>query len=476
MSRYRHHILTASPSRRDLLYGLGMGLGTVALSAITATEQARAGVLSPKPGHHAAKAKRCIFLLMEGGPSHIDTIDPKPLLANLHMTEFAKERTKFEASMNTGKRYFVRSPFEFRRAGQSGIEINSLFESFSDCVDDVCFYRGLQATSVNHPTALYHLNTGNRFGGDPAIGSWVSYGLGTENQNLPSFVVLPDLAYPQGGAANWSNGFLPAYYQGTPLRSQGAPVLDMNPPAYVDPAQQRANLDYLGTLNAAHQQRHPEHDELAARIESYELAFRMQAEMPDAVDIDSEPEETKSLYGIGGENRDADSIGRRCLLARRLTERDVRFVQVIVGGWDSHDYIEQAHGARIRAVDKPIGGLLKDLKRRGLLDDTLVVWAGEFGRSPDNGVRGGDKAWGRDHNASAMACWMAGAGVRAGEVIGATDDTGRKAVETVHPIKDFHVTLLHLLGLDDSRLTYFAQGRNKQLSQTGGELIRELLA
>ncbi len=476
MSLSRNRMLTASPSRRDLLYGLGMGLGTVALSAISASEQARAGVLSPKPGHHAAKAKRCIFLLMEGGPSHIDTIDPKPLLANRHMTEFTTERTKFEASMNTGKRYFVQSPFEFRPAGQSGIEINTLFESFSECVDDVCFYRGLQAQSVNHPTALYHLNTGNRFGGDPAIGSWVSYGLGTENQNLPSFVVLPDLAYPQGGAANWSNGFLPAYYQGTPLRSEGVPVLDVNPPEYVDAAQQRANLDFLGKLNAAHQQRHPAHDELAARIESYELAFRMQAEMPDAIDIDSEPESTKALYGIGGDNEDADAIGRRCLLARRLIERDVRFVQVIVGGWDSHDYIEKAHGARIRAIDKPIGGLLKDLKRTGLLEDTLVVWAGEFGRSPDNGVRGGDKAWGRDHNATAMACWMAGGGVRAGEVIGATDETGREAIETAHPIKNFHVTLLHLLGLDDSRLTYFAQGRDKQLSQTGGEIIRDLLA
>jgi hypothetical protein len=453
-----------------------MGLGSAALAAITAQEQARAGVLSAKAGHHAAKAKRCIFLLMEGGPSHIDTIDPKPRLADLHMTEFAKERTKFEASMNTGRRYFVRSPFEFHRAGQSGIEINSLFESFSECVDDVCFYRGLQAQSVNHPTALYHLNTGNRFGGDPAIGSWVSYGLGTENENLPSFVVLPDLAYPQGGAANWSNGFLPAYYQGTPLRSQGAPVLDMNPPAYVSEEEQRATLDLLGKLNAAHQALHPEHDELAARIESYELAFRMQSEMPEAIDIDSETEATRALYGIGGPNKDADAIGRRCLLARRLIERGVRFVQVLVGGWDSHDYIERAHGARIRAVDKPIGALLKDLKRTGLLEDTLVVCAGEFGRSPDNGIRGGDKAWGRDHNATAMACWLAGGGVRSGEIVGATDETGREAIEVAHPIGDFHVTLLHLLGLDDSRLTYFAQGRDKQLSQTGGELIRQLLA
>ncbi len=476
MSDRRNRILTAAPSRRELLYNLGMGLGTVALSSILAQDQARAGVLSPKAPQLPAKAKRCIFLLMEGGPSHIDTIDPKPMLAKLHMTEFVKDRTRFEASMNTGKRYYVRSPFEFKRAGKSGVEINTLFESFGECVDDVCFYRGLHAESVNHPTALYHLNTGNRFGGDPAIGSWVTYGLGTENENLPAFVVLPDLAYPQGGAANWSNGFLPAYYQGTPLRSQGAPVLDMNPPEYVTDFEQRANLDFLGELNKMHMERHPEHAELEARIESYELAFRMQAEMPEAIDIDSEDDKTKAMYGIGGDNKDADAIGRRCLLARRLIERGVRFVQIIAGGWDSHDYIEKAHGSRMRAIDKPLGALLKDLKRTGLLDETLVVWAGEFGRSPDNGVRGGDKAWGRDHNATAMACWMAGGGVRAGEVVGATDETGREAVEIVHPLKNFHVTLLHLLGLDDAKLTYFAQGRNKQLSQTGGELIRELLA
>ena len=217
-------------NRRQFLLSGGMGLGRVALSALLAEDYARAGVLSPKPGHHPAKAKRCIFLLMEGGPSHIDTFDPKPKLNQLHMTKFQKERSKFEANMNTGERYYVRSPFQFRRAGRGGLELNSLFENFSNVVDDVCFYRGLHAESVNHPTALYHLNTGNQFGGDPAVGSWVSYGLGTVNQNLPSFLVLPDVAYPQGGAANWSSGFLPAYYQGTPLRPQGAPVLDMAPP------------------------------------------------------------------------------------------------------------------------------------------------------------------------------------------------------------------------------------------------------
>ena len=469
-------VLTARPSRREFLFNAGMGLGTVALSAMLQKQSARAGVLSPQQGHHPAKAKNCIFLLMEGGPSHIDTFDPKPKLAELHMTEFLKERNKFEASMNTGKRYFVRSPFEFRRAGKLGIEINASLERFSDCVDDVCFYRGLQATSVNHPTALFHLNTGNRFGGDPAMGSWVTYGLGTENENLPGFIVMPDLAYPQGGAANWSNGFLPAYYQGTPLRAQGAPVLDMNPPEYVSEEQQRANLGFLGEMNRRHLERHPEHAELAARIESYELAFRMQAEMPGAIDIEAEPESTRQLYGVGSDNADIDSIGRRCLLARRLVERGVRFVQVMVSGWDSHDYLEKATGARVKAIDQPIAALLTDLKRTGLLEETLVIWAGEFGRSPDNGIRGAGKAWGRDHNAPAMAFWMAGGGAPRGKIVGATDETGRTAIEVVHPIKNLHVTLLHLLGLDDAKLTYFAQGRDKQLSQTGGELITELVA
>lgn len=469
-------MFTASPSRREFLFNGGMGLGTIALSALVAREEARGGTLAPKKPHHTPRAKNCIFLLMEGGPSHIDTFDPKPKLEQIHMTKFQKERSKFEANMNTGERYYVRSPFAFRRAGKMGIEINSMFESFAGVVDDVCFYRGLKAESVNHPTALYHLNTGNQFGGDPAIGSWVSYGLGTENQNLPAFVVLPDLAYPQGGAANWSNGFLPAHYQGTPLRPEGAPILDMAPPAGVTAERQRANLDLLNQFNRLHRERNPHNEELAARIESYELAFRMQAEMPKVIDIASESRQTLEMYGIGGPDKEVEQVGRRCLLARRLVEAGVRFVQVIAMGWDSHDYIEKAHAARIRAIDKPIAALLTDLKRTGLLDETLVVWAGEFGRSPDNGIRRGGEVWGRDHNANAMPVWLAGAGVKAGNIIGATDEVGLKAVEAVHPLKDFHVTLLHLLGLDDNKLRYFHAGREKQLSQTGGELIRELLA
>jgi hypothetical protein len=469
-------LIFAAPSRRELLFNAGMGLGTVALSALLAEQEARAGVLSPKAPHHKAKAKHCIFLLMEGGPSHIDTFDIKPKLDSLHMTKFQKERNKFEANMNTGERYYVRSPFEFRRAGELGIEINSLLENFASVVDDVCFYRGLQAESVNHPTALYHLNCGNQFGGDPAIGAWIGYGLGTENQNLPSFIVLPDVAFPQGGSANWSNGFLPAHYQGTPLRPQGAPILDMAPPAGITREHQAANLEWLGQMNRIHQARHRGHQELAARMESYELAFRMQAEMPRVLDLGKESQATLEMYGIGGANKDADALGRRCLLARRLVEAGVRFVQVIAMGWDSHDYIEKAHGARLRAIDKPVSALLKDLKRTGLLEETLLVWSGEFGRSPDNGIRRGGEAWGRDHNAKAMPVWLAGGGVKAGAIVGATDEVGGSAVEVVHPLKDFHVSLLHLLGLDDNKLRYFHAGREKQLSQTGGQLIKELLA
>lgn len=470
------YMYTATPSRRDFLYNSSMGLGTAALTALLSRDEALAQGSSLPKAHHTAKAKHCIFLLMEGGPSHIDTFDPKPKLQQLHMTGFQKDKSKFEANMNTGERYYVRSPFEFKRAGKMGIEINTLFQEFSEVVDDVCFFRGLRAESVNHPTALYHINTGNQFGGDPAVGSWVSYGLGAENQNLPSFIVLPDLAYPQGGSANWSSGYLPAQYQGTPLRPEGAPILDMAPPAGVTSERQRANLDLLNSFNKMHQARNPHHEELAARIASYELAFRMQAEMPQVLDMSSEKPETLAMYGIGGPDKEVESFGRRCLLARRLVQSGVRFVQVIAMGWDSHDYIEKAHAARIRAIDKPIAALMKDLKRTGLLDETLVVWAGEFGRSPDNGVRRGEQVWGRDHNATAMPVWLAGAGVKTGQIVGATDETGLKAVESVHPLKDFHVTLLHLLGLDDSKLRFFHAGREKQLSQVGGELIRGVMA
>jgi hypothetical protein len=457
-------------TRRDYLFGLGATLGTAALNALLRADQSP---LAPRQPHHPARAKSCIFLFMEGGPSHIDTFDPKPALQRWHMKESVRQ-DRFTSAMAQGRRYYVQSPFSFRRAGRSGLEMCTLFEHLAGCADDLCVYRGGQAESVDHPTACYHMNTGNRFGGDPALGAWAGYGLGTLNQNLPAFVVLPEVAYPQGGAANWSNGFLPAHYQGTPLRPTGAPILDLDPPPGVTREQQRANLDLLARLNGRDLQGQPQQGELAARMASYELAYRMQMEVPGVLDLSHEDQRTLQSYGVG--HAETDAFGRRCLLARKLVENGVRFVQVYTAGWDSHDYLERSHSARIRAIDRPIAALLTDLKRRGLLDTTLVVWAGEFGRSPDNGIRGGTTTAGRDHNAKAMTVWLAGGGVRAGHAIGATDELGDHAVDVVHPLKDLHVTLLHLLGLDDNRLTYFHEGRFKQLSQTGGTVIRQLLA
>jgi hypothetical protein len=462
-----------STDRREILFSLGATLGTVALNALLRGDERTASPLAVKPPHLPSKAKACIFLTMAGGPSHLDTFDPKPRLESLHLKEFQRQ-DKFASMMASGRRYYVKSPFQFRKVGQSGLELCEHFEHLAGVTDDLCVYKGAVAESIDHPTALYHLNTGNRFGGDPAMGSWVCYGLGSPSKNLPGFIVLPEATFPQGGAANWSNGFLPAHYQGTPLRAAGSPILDLSPPPGVTPEEQRANLDLLSELNRGHQALHSRHRELAARTDSYELAFRMQAEVPGLFDLSGEDAQTLEFYGVG--KQPTDDFGRKCLLARRLVERGVRFVQLYAEGWDSHDYLERSHSRRIRAVDRPIAGLIADLKRRGLLESTLVIWSGEFGRSPDNGIRMGGIAYGRDHNAKAMAIWLAGGGVRAGHVVGATDEIGEKAVEVVHPLRDLHVTLLRLLGLDDSKLTYLHSGRFKQLSQVGGQVIRELIA
>lgn len=469
--------------RRDFLYGLGASLGSVALTQMLAADEKRAaeanaapndaGPLAVKPQHVPAKAKACIMLYMAGGPSHIDTFDPKPKLDGLHMQKFQRQ-DKFASAMASGTRYFVKSPFKFQQHGQSGMSMCEHFQHLPKVADELLSYHGCQAESINHPTANYHMNTGNRFGGDPAIGSWVTYGLGSENQDLPGYIVLPEVAYPQGGAANWSNGFLPPYFQGTTLRATGSPILDLFPPEGVTRERQRQNLDLLAQLNSLHAAEHPEHAELAARMENYELTFRMQMEVPGILDLDNETKATQQAYGM--DNPLTKDFGRRCLLARRLIEKGVRFVQVYTAGWDSHDYLERAHSQRIASIDKPMTALIQDLKQRNLLDETLVVWTGEFGRSPDNGNRGGGPRVGRDHNAKAMAMLMAGGGVNVGHEVGKTDDIGEKAVEVAHPIKNVHCTLLRLLGLDDNKLTYFHGGRFKQLSQVGGEVIPELLA
>lgn len=462
--------------RRELLYGLGATAGTLALSNLLAAEEpAATGPLAPRPPMLPAKAKACIFVVLEGGPGHMDTFDPKPKLRELHLTESVRDPHQVLVEVNA-KTYYVGSPFEFRKTGQSGIEMCDEFKYMADpsVTDELCIYRGCQAQSVNHPDALYHLNTGSTLGADPGVGAWVTYGLGSLNQNLPGYVVMTELAFPQGGAGNWSNGFLPAHHQGTLLRPSGSPLLDLSPPEWKSPEQQRQGLDILAEMNRRHAARHPSHDELAARMESYELAFRMQAEVPELMDLSREPESTRIAYGMDHDSTQA--FGRQCLLARRLVEKGVRFVQIFSGGWDSHDFLERNHTSRIRSVDKPLATLIRDLRRRGMLDETLVVCSGEFGRTPDNNRRGGVDANGRGHNADAMVVVMAGGGTPAGTVVGATDEIGNRAVEVVHPLRDLHVTWLRLMGLDDNRLTYFHGGRFKQLSQVGGELIPELIA
>jgi len=409
---------------------------------------------------------------MEGGPSQIDTFDPKPALAKLHLKEFTREGQQ-KSAMESGKRYYVQSPFKFGRHGESGADMAENWTHLAKVADELCFFRGCQVDSVNHPTAMFQMNCGNRFGGDPGIGAWVTYGLGSINQDIPGFIVLPEVSYPQGGSANWSNGYLPVHFQGTPLRAKGSPILDLTPPGGVSREHQRKNLDLISRLNTAHLAEHPEHEDLAARMDSYELAFRMQMQVPETLDLSNEDAKTQERYGIG--NDATDAFGRKCLLARKLVEKGVRFVQLYNGTWDSHDFIERAHGNLVRGVDQPIAALITDLKQRGLLDSTLIVWCGEFGRTPDNGVRGGT-AYGRDHNPNAMTIWMAGGGCNAGHTIGATDELGMTAVEEVHHVRDFHVTLLRLLGLDDNKLTFYHAGRFKQLSQFGGTVIQNLIS
>ena len=460
-------------NRRQLLYGLGASLGAAAFSNLLAQETT--GPLASKPQMLPAKAKSCVFICLEGGPGHMDTFDPKPKLQEFHMTEATGEKAALLVENDT-KSFYVGSPFGFQKAGRSGIDLCDQFVHMADAdvADELCVYRGCQAMSVNHPDALYHLNTGSQLGGDPGIGAWVNYGLGTPNQNLPGYVVMTELAYPQGGSGNWTNGFLPAYYQGTTLRPTGSPILDLNPPEWKTREQQRDSLDELAALNRRHAQNHPSHSDLAARMESYELAFRMQAEVPGIVDLDGESEKTREAYGVNA--KESAEFGRRCLLARRLVEKGVRFVQIFSGGWDSHDFLERNHSSRIRSVDQPIAALIKDLKQRGLLEETLLVITGEFGRSPDNNRRGGVDPNGRAHNADAMSVVLAGGGVPRGAIVGATDEIGKRAVEVVHPMRDLHVTLLRLMGLDDNKLTYFHGGRFKQLSQVGGQIIPELIA
>jgi Protein of unknown function (DUF1501) len=465
-------------SRRRFLWEIGGGIAGLALCDLLKQQEllASTGVaespLLPKKPHFPAKAKAVISLFMNGGTSHLDTFDPKPELTKRHLEAPPPSLNIQTFFPNPGT--FLKSPFTFKRYGQSGIEVSELFAQTAECIDDIAVIRSMHALSNNHTPAILQMMTGFIQPGRPSVGSWSIYGLGTENQNLPAFVVLLDsMGGPLGGSQNWSSGFLPGVYQGTPFRNHGDPIVDLSSPSFVEPQHQRSRLDFIKALNEYHLERNTLDSELSARIASYELAFRMQSQAPEAVDLSKESEATRKLYGM--DDPQCQHFGRNCLLARRLVERGVRFVQLFGGGnasddsWDAHGNIEKNHRQRAAAVDKPIRGLLKDLKSRGLLESTLVLWHTEFGRMPIS-----QSVSGRDHSPYGFSVWLAGAGIKGGQVIGATDEFGYRAIGAPHSVNDLHATILHLLGLDHAQLTYFHNGRMHRLTDVAGEVIPQI--
>jgi hypothetical protein len=431
----------------------------------------------PPTARFAAKAKNVIFLMMNGGPSQVDTFDFKPALEKYAGLPLPPEK-KF---INSGGRKmgFLTPAFrKFRPGGASGLLISDYFPRVREHADELAVIRSCHTDSHAHGSALVAMNTGKTFIGRPSLGSWAVYGLGNENQNLPGYVVILDKrGGPISGQPNWSSGFMPAGYQGTLFRPAGSPILDLQGPGHLDGGPQREQLDLLAKLNHEHLDARPGWRDLAARAESYELAFRMQAEAPEAVDLSAETEETKRMYGVGV--APTDEFGRNCLVARRLVERGVRFVQLYSGGghlddtWDAHVSIEDNHGRHAAEVDQPIAALLTDLKRRGLLESTLVVWGGEFGRMPFSEGKG-EK--GRNHNPYGFSMWMAGGGVKGGVAYGETDEFGFEAVVDKVHLADVHATILHLLGLNHEMLTFFHQGRDERLTDVSGRVVRDIIA
>jgi hypothetical protein len=465
--------MTPLQHRRDFLRSAGAGFGMIALMALLAEDgllaaEDREDPLAPKLPHHRPRARRVIFLFMSGGPSHLETFDPKPTLQRLHGERLPESFGLVKTRRGVERNRLLATRRTFRRHGQSGIEVSDLLPHTASCVDDLCVLRGCHGDSVTHPESVYLMNTGSILMGRPSLGAWSAYGLGTENRNMPAYVVLPDPGgWVKGGAPAWGNGFLPAAYQGTVLRGAASPVLNLRPPPGVTDAQQRRTLDLVNRLNEEHLHERDGDGELSARIAAYELAYRMQASAPEVVDISGETEATRRLYAL--DRKETAEFGLRCLLARRMVERGVRFVQVYCGdtnGWDAHSDIEGNHRRLCLQSDQPVAALLKDLKRRGLLDETLVIWGGEFGRTPM--TEGTD---GRDHNPHGFTMWLAGGGVRGGQVIGATDDVGLRAAEDRTHVHDVHATILHLLGFNHLRLTYRHNGRNERLTDNFGEVI-----
>ncbi len=471
-------------SRRHFLRQAGGGFAATALTAMLAADgffvgKGRADAagypLAPKKPHRPAKAKAVICLFMYGGVSQVDTWDPKPELARRNGQPLPNIDDDPQFKVRNSGVLFA-SPRKFVKHGQAGIEVSELYPHLGKCVDDLAIIRGTYADSFAHGGALLQMNTGYLRQGFPSMGSWVNYGLGTLNQNLPGFVVMLDpRGGPIGGPPNWGQGFMPAAFQGTQFRTSGDPILNLSPPPGVSDAQQRNELDLLGHLNQLHERTTPDNTELNARIASYELAFRMQADAPKAVDVTDETAETHKLYGL--DDKLTEPFGRRCLLARRLLERGVRFVLIYCGGghnvknWDAHSDVYKNHELHCGETDRPIAALLTDLKRRGLLDSTLILWMSEFGRTPT-----GQNGKGRDHSPRGFTTWLAGGGIKGGQVVGATDPFGFAAIEDQVHVHDLHATVLHQLGLDHEQLTYPHDGRDFRLTDVSGRVVEKITA
>ncbi len=473
-------------SRRQFLERSGLGFGSLAASFLLGRDaQAARNAMAARPPHFAAKGKAVIFLFMHGGPSHIDSFDPKPELAKLDGQPVPESFGKVDFQFTRMEKVpLMASRRTFRRRGQSGLEISDLFENVARHADDLAVVRSCYHDGFTHVTGQTWMNTGWARVGRPSIGSWVTYGLGSESENLPAYVVMLDGGIKAGSPA-YGSGFLPAMYQGTVLRSEGPPILNVHPPQGTTVEEQRRMLDLLRDYNEGHRASRAEDTELAARIASYELAFKMQMSVPDVADLSKESEATRKLYGM--DEKDTSEFGSMCLMARRLVERGVRFVQLYSGGkkgaevgWDAHNECDRNHTFMANKVDKPIAGLLADLKAHGLLDSTVVVWGGDFGRTPfTDGAEGGTGNHnGRDHNPYGFSVWMAGGGIKGGKAIGSTDAIGLKAAEDRVSMHDLHATLLSLIGLEHKKLTYFFQGRDFRLTDVGGEFdfAKRLLA
>lgn len=456
------------------------GLGAIALACLMheGAEAGEQGSLGASGLHFPARVKRVINIFSTGGVSHLDTFDWKPELVKNHgksLTDKGKIDTFFGQPGN-----LMKSPWEFHRHGRSGLWVSDLLPHLAGCVDDMTFLYSMTSKSSNHTPATFFMNSGFTMNGFPCLGSWLSYGLGTENQNLPAFVVLPDpRGVPAGGAINWTSGFLPAAHQGTALRTVGAPVTDLFPPPDLDVPQRAAGIRFLDHANRRFLAENPGDSALDARIRSYELAARMQVSVPEAVNVDAESEETKRLYGL--DNPASAPFGRNCLLARRLLERGVRFVQLYNGGafgsprinWDAHEDLVDNHARQAATLDQPAAGLLQDLKRRGMLQDTLLLWTTEFGRTP---ITQGIGAKGRDHHPHAFTVWMAGGGLKPGFGFGSSDEVGYFAADNPVQVYDLHATVLRLLGLDHKRLTYYHNGIRRRLTDVHGEVVSGILA